>query len=126
MSQLSIEMDDVLKAIKEHRMNKGYSNETMAFELDISPSTYNKIERNDIKLTVDRLLRIMSILDISGDKIFPSDNSKVLSQSIYDNAVGYQVEKYYHDNKELYSKVIEAKDVLIDQLTIEIKRLRKT
>lgn len=113
----------ILQTIKEHRLDKGYTNEVMAYELDISPSTYNKIERNEIKLTVERLIQIMDILEIKGNKIFKSDETKLLNQQIYDNAIGYQVEKYYHDNKELFEKLLSAKDDLIENLKSEIKRL---
>ena len=50
--------------IKFFREKKGYSQEYVANELSIRQSTYTRIERNLIKLDVDRLVQISQLLDV--------------------------------------------------------------
>jgi len=57
-------MEDVLKRIKETRIQRGYSLENMAMELNISDSAYRKIENNQTKLSLDKFLQIAKILDV--------------------------------------------------------------
>ena len=44
----------ILKKIREIRKIKGFSHENMAFELNMSASSYNKLERSEI-ITKDKL-----------------------------------------------------------------------
>lgn len=51
--------------IRKIRLEKGYSQEYMAECLKISQNTYSRIEAGEIKLFVNRLIIIASILEIS-------------------------------------------------------------
>ena len=51
-------MEHVLRRIQEIRKQKGYSHEYIAQELEISQVAYTKLERNETKLTVERLYKI--------------------------------------------------------------------
>lgn len=55
---------EIYKRIKFFREKKGYSQEYVANELSIRQSTYTRIERNLIKLDVDRLVQISQLLDV--------------------------------------------------------------
>ena len=57
-------MEKILERIKQFRTTKGYTLENMANELNISASTYRKVEMNETKLTVERLIKITKILEI--------------------------------------------------------------
>ena len=46
-------IDKVLKRIRENRKIRGYSHDYMAAMLDISPSAYNKLERNETNLSLE-------------------------------------------------------------------------
>ncbi len=48
-------MENILENIKTIRKQKGYSHEYIAHELDISQVAYSKLEKNETKLTVERL-----------------------------------------------------------------------
>lgn len=53
----------VLSKIKLARFQKGYSQQYIASELDISQNAYHKIESGETKLTLEHFLNICSILD---------------------------------------------------------------
>lgn len=59
--------------IRVQRMIKGYSQEYMAFRLDISQNAYSKLERGETKLTVRRFYEIAEILEISIDNLLPEN-----------------------------------------------------
>ena len=125
-------MEDVLSRIKEYRKKKGYSYETMAHELDTSAAAYRKIELNQTKLTVERLLQIAQILEAKVVDILGINPNSQLNQTNNENATGYQqqIENYFQESKErsekieqLYENRLKDKDLMIDQLQ---KILEKT
>ncbi len=63
-------MGSVTENIKNIRRQKGISQESIAYDLGIDYSTYGKIERGQIGLTVDRLEKIATILDVSIEEIY--------------------------------------------------------
>lgn len=111
----------ILKRIRETRKIKGLSNENMAFELDISPSAYNKLERRETMLTLDRLLYIRDILDISLTDLLEIKTGDILHQDLKDNSIG-KVETLHQENKEVYEKLIASKD---DQIALLKSLLEK-
>jgi transcriptional regulator with XRE-family HTH domain len=58
--------------IRQRRVIKGYSQEYMAFQLDISQNAYSKIEREATELSVKRLFRIAEILETSVFELLPA------------------------------------------------------
>uniref|UniRef100_UPI00404888C5 helix-turn-helix domain-containing protein n=1 Tax=Flavobacterium sp. TaxID=239 RepID=UPI00404888C5 len=56
-------MENVIEKIKDIRKEKGYSHEYMAHMLDISQVAYSKIEKQETKLSVERLFKIAEILE---------------------------------------------------------------
>jgi transcriptional regulator with XRE-family HTH domain len=118
-------MEKVIKKITEIRNKMGYSYETMATELDISPSTYRKIETGETKLSVERLLQISevlnsSVIDLLGVK------SEQYNQTYHDNAVGYQQKELhlYKENKEITQELLNTKNSFIEKQQEEINFLR--
>lgn len=59
--------------IRVQRMIKGYSQEYMAFRLNISQNAYSKLERGETELTVRRFYEIAEILEISIDSLLPEN-----------------------------------------------------
>lgn len=118
-------MEEVISKIKEFRKKKGYSYETMAHELDTSPSAYRKIELNQTKLTVERLFQIAKILNEKVVDILGINPNNQLNQTNNDTATGYQqqIENYFQENKEkaekietLYEDRLKDKDAMINTL----------
>ena len=106
--------DKILKKIREARKNKGLSHESMAFELDMSPSAYNKLERCETTLSLERFFKIIEILNIPLTDAFDIKTGDNI-HDIKDQAIG-KVEHLYQENKEVYEKLIAAKDEQINLL----------
>jgi transcriptional regulator with XRE-family HTH domain len=80
-------MEEILNKIKEHRKKKGFSYENMANELNLSIAAYRKIELNQTKLTVEKLLKISEILDTKVDEIMGIESNKQQNQSNFENSI---------------------------------------
>ena len=65
--------------IRIERAKKGYSQEYMAFMLDISQSTYSKLESESLELNVKRLYQIAEILDINVYDILPPSKQSAMA-----------------------------------------------
>lgn len=110
-------MEKIINKIRDIRKNKGYSHEYMAHLLDISQVAYSKIEKNETKLTVDRLYKISEILESKIEDLLDIKSDKIYNQDLKDNSIGHQeIQNMYQDNKEVYEKLIIAKDEQIGLL----------
>lgn len=107
------------KKIQENRKLKGFSQEYMASVLEISVSAYNKLERNETTLSVERLLSITNILEIPLSEMLEIKTGENSNQDLKD----FSVEKMltlYQENKdktkkieELYYDLLKEKDETI-------------
>ncbi len=59
------------KKIRIYRIQKGLSQENMAFELGISQKSYSNIENGKTKLKVEMICKIAVILEVSPELICP-------------------------------------------------------
>jgi transcriptional regulator with XRE-family HTH domain len=64
-------MKDVGEKIRIQRTIKNYSQEYMAFMLEISQPAYSKIERDETELTIQRVFDIAEILEINPFTLLP-------------------------------------------------------
>jgi transcriptional regulator with XRE-family HTH domain len=64
-------MKNIGEKIRIQRLTKKYSQEYMAFMLDISQPAYSKIERNETELTIQRIFDIAEILEINPFTLLP-------------------------------------------------------
>lgn len=104
-------MEKIINKIREIRKDRGYSHEYMAHLLDISQVAYSKIEKNETKLTIERLFKIAEILEAKIEDILDIKADKVYKQDLKDNSIGHQeIQNMYQDNKEVYEKLIASKD----------------
>ena len=100
-------IDKILKKIRDTRKNKGFSHENMAHELNMSPSAYNKLERSETTLSLERLLKIKDILDLPFSDLFELKTGDTFNQDLKDNAIG-NVQNLYQENKEINEKLIQT------------------
>lgn len=106
-------MENVISKIKDIRKEKGYSHEYMAHMLNISQVAYSKIEKNETKLTVERLFKIAEILETKIENVLDIKPDNIYNQNNNDTGtfVGHQeIQNMYQDNKEVYEKLIASKD----------------
>lgn len=99
MENNNIEIPAILSNIRSFRKNKGYSHDYMAMELDISPSAYTKIERNEVKLTLERFLQISKILELPPSSFLDDKRSNIIIQNNSDFENAY-VENILQQDKE--------------------------
>lgn len=111
------------KNIRKFRELKGYSQEYMAHELDITQASYAKLENNTTKLDVGRLFTIAKLLETDVADILELNKQTIFNQSnnVTANAFG-NVDKLQQDNKEIYEKLIQAKDEQIALLKALLKQ----
>lgn len=117
-------MNDLIsKNIRKYRELKGYSQEYMAHELDITQASYAKMENNTTKINVDRLFAISNILETDIRDLLELNKQTIYNQEVKEYGVGYQqVQNLHQDNKEAYEKIIQAKDEQIALLKALLKQ----
>lgn len=120
-------MEAIMKTIKEIRKQKGYSHEYLAHELDISQAAYSKLEKNDTKLTIERLYKIAMILEVDISELLDIKHSNQFNQTNKENATRYlqKIEHFYQENKEQNQKIIELYEARIKDKDKLIERLGK-
>ena len=64
-------IEKVGENIRIQRLIKNYSQEYMAFALDISQAAFSNIERNATAITLERVFEIAEVLEISAFKLMP-------------------------------------------------------
>ena len=64
-------MDTIGEKIRIRRLTKNYSQEYMAFMLDISQAAYSNLERDETELTIRRIYEIAEILEMSPFELMP-------------------------------------------------------
>jgi transcriptional regulator with XRE-family HTH domain len=116
-------MSCVLENIKAIRRSKGISQESISYDLGIDYSTYGKIERGQIALTVDRLEKIAKILQVTVDEIF---NCEMKNVDKVDEKDKFRQEyyKYMSEVEHLRFELELAKQQIFDKEKI-IKLLEK-
>ena len=100
-------MNVIGQRIKKLREEKGITQENMALQLDVTQSNYGRLEKDDRRLNVVKLLKIVRILDVNIMYLF----NEVLGEQ---NAESSGLS---HTNKEVY-------DILVESLRSEIQHLK--
>ncbi len=62
-------------ALRREREARGLKASYVAYRLGVSPATYSQIEREKQGLSVDRLLRILAILEIKPSDFLAADSA---------------------------------------------------
>ena len=120
-------MEQVLENIKRIRKHKGYSHEYVAHQLDISQVAYSKLEKNETKLTVERLYKLAEILEAGvGDLLEVNPNNVYHQYDNHNNAtlIAHQeVQNLYEENKDQNQKIIELYEARLQDKDRLIARL---
>lgn len=116
-------MEKVLEKLKLTRKEKGLSHENMAHELGISQAAYTNLEKNDAKLTVERLLRIAEILEKPVYHFFEAIPNNIYNQQNSDNPIG-NINNLYQENKDANLRLVNSYENALRNLKEEISFLR--
>ena len=100
-------MNVIGQRIKKLREEKGITQENMALQLDVTQSNYGRLEKDDRRLNVVKLLKIVRILDVNIMYLF---NEVLGEQNTESSGLS-------HTNKEVY-------DILVESLRSEIQHLK--
>lgn len=65
--------------IQKIRELRGYTQESIAFELGISQSAYCHLEKDHTSISLEKLLKIVNFLDVSLDQLLNFDENNILS-----------------------------------------------
>lgn len=102
--------------IRKIRELKGFSQENVAEELGMSVTGYGKIERNEVSVNVDKLLKIAEIFQIGVEQIIGFDdniafnnfNSTIESQwQVGHYVMPVEMKKLYEDKITLLEEKIQ-------------------
>lgn len=123
-------MEEVIKKIKEVRKQKGYSHEYIAHALDISQVAYSKLEKNETKLTVERLYNLAEILEVHVGDLLDIKSTNQFNQTNKENTTGYlqQTANFYQDSKDQNDKIIKLYESRLEdkeRLIIQLEKLIK-
>jgi transcriptional regulator with XRE-family HTH domain len=78
------------KKIRFLRLNKSWSQETMAEKLEMSPNGYGSIERGETNVQLSRVLQIAKLFDINIAELFKDTNGKNVLNSMGNNNIEIQ------------------------------------
>lgn len=101
-------MNIIGQRIKKLREEKGITQEAMAVQLDVTQSNYGRLEKDDRRLNVVKLLKIARLLEVNITYLFnegPAD-------------INANPDSFSQSNKEVY-------DILVDSLRAEIQHLKE-
>lgn len=102
-------MNVIGQRIKKLREEKGITQEAMATQLDVTQSNYGRLEKDDRRLNVVKLLKIARILDV---------NLMYLFNGIAETSAQTAEISINQTNKEVY-------DILVESLRSEIQHLKE-
>ncbi|MBT8243744.1 MAG: helix-turn-helix transcriptional regulator [Winogradskyella sp.] len=105
--------------IRKLRKLKGFSQDFMAHELNISQVAYSDLENDKSMISIDRLENISSILGMDIKDVLTFDETKIFNNTFNDSAKGFfNVQKVinhaFNNERESYLKQIEF---LKDEIT---------
>ncbi len=122
-------IESVLARIQEIRKQKGYSLENIADELHISHSAYYKLENNQSRLTVERLIDISKILNTSLADLFNEASTHIYNQNnnVKDSTIiaKQEFESYNEKDRETSNKLMSVLENEIQHLKSEVEFLRE-
>ncbi|QYJ68534.1 helix-turn-helix domain-containing protein [Flavobacterium litorale] len=101
-------MNVIGQKIKRLREEKGITQEAMAVQLDVTQSNYGRLEKDDRRLNVVKLLKIVRILNTNISHIFNETDTVVATENT----------DKLNNNKEVY-------DILVESLRSEIQHLKE-
>ena len=79
-------MNNVGNKIRKTREERGLTQDFMAMELEVSQSNYGRLEKDDNRLTVPKLLKIAEVLEVNVSYLFGEKDANLNQHNNGDNA----------------------------------------
>ncbi|MFP9115616.1 helix-turn-helix domain-containing protein [Flavobacterium sp. RHBU_3] len=109
-------MNVIGQRIKKLREEKGITQDAMAVQLDVTQSNYGRLEKDDRRLNVVKLLKIARILDVNIMYMFNGMAESGTEQP--------KESSLTQTNKEVYEILVESLRAEIQHLKEEVNFLR--
>ena len=118
-------MTNIGLTIKRIRQQKGYSQEFMATQLNITQASYARMENQQINLSAARLQKIAEVLETDAANLFGASKLTIQNQENQEGAYGNEyVGNLYIENQESLKKIIQTMEGEIERMKDEILFLR--
>ncbi len=115
---------DIGLNIKKIRELKGYSQDYMASQLEISQRQFSRIEKNEVDLNLSRLNEISKLLEVTPSQILGFDEKFIFQN--YEQASAITTNQNYYafseKERELYEKLLQDKDEIIAMLKKQLNK----
>lgn len=113
---------DIGTRIRKIREIKGFSQENLADELEMSITGYGKIERNEVSVNFDKLDKISKALDVKVEDIIGFDENVAFNN--FNSTIDKQIGRYLmpEEMKNLYEENI---NLLKDKITYLEEKIRQ-
>lgn len=85
-------MNNIGNKIRNLREQKGYSQESLAFELGITQPSYARLEKQDERISIIRLIQIATILKTTVAELIDEKTQKVINQQNSEGSQAYNVD----------------------------------
>lgn len=109
--------------IKKTREEKGITQEFLAHCLEITQSNYGRLEKDDSRLTVPKLMRIAEALEVSVSFLLGESASKIIQQSNNETANAYNVDTIINADKDhintLRDEILFLRKIVDEKLSIK-------
>jgi transcriptional regulator with XRE-family HTH domain len=105
--------------IKSLRELKGYSQDYVATKLHISQNALSKIERGEIKISLDKASELAEVMEIELDSLINFEPGNYFNQC---NQFGV-INTTFQTDKKLLEDLLNSKDVIISEKDARIKLL---
>lgn len=90
--------------IKKMREFRNFTQEHLAKSLDMTQAGYSRIERDEVDVTIKKLVKIAKILDVTINDLFSFDDTKIFQN------------QFSNKERELFEKLLESKENEIETL----------
>lgn len=109
--------------IREVRLNKGYSQEFMAEVMEISQSQYSRLENGETTFDVEKLGKVIEILQVNPMDIIDFEESKttIVNSPNANNNHWVVNSKINENQEELINQLKEVFQIFIQLIKKELK-----
>lgn len=92
-------MNNIGNKIRVLRETKGLSQDNLAFELGITQPSYARLEKDDDRISITRLIQISKVLKTTVSELIDEKTQKIINQQNSENPCAY-VDSVINSDKE--------------------------
>ena len=93
-------MNTIGNKIRQRREEKGLSQDSLAHELGITQPSYARLEKQDERISITRLIQIAALLKTTVAELVGEKTQKVINQTNNKKAEAYNVETIINADKD--------------------------